>query len=141
MAWAFNRGMFDAVSGNVWGTIDARVGLLVDGFTPNRDADFVSDIVANEIATTNYARQVLTGEVITLDDANDRVLLDADNAVFPSLGPASGGPTVGSAFVYRNTGADGTSPLWMWMDATPTDVNGSDFTYQWAAVGLAVLTS
>ncbi len=141
MPFVYNRGMFDSVSGNVWGTIDARVLLVGTGYAPNRDHDFVTDVSANEISTTNYARQTLTGEVITLDDANDRVLLDADDALWTALGPASGGPAVLAAIVFRNTGADATSPIWFYMNGTTTDVNGSNFTYQWASTGLAVLTS
>lgn len=141
MPFVYNRGMFDSVSGNVWGTADMRCLLVGTGYTPNRDHDFVTDVSAQEISTTNYVRQTLAGEVITLDDANDRVLLDADDALWTALGPASGGPSVLAAIVFRNTGADATSPLWDYMNGTTTDVNGSNFTYQWAATGLAVLTS
>jgi hypothetical protein len=141
MPFVYNRGMFDSPSGNVWGTADMRVLLVGTGYTPNRDHDFVADVVANELSTTNYARQALTGEVITLDDTNDRVLMDADDVTWTALGPASGGPSVLAAIVYRNTGADGTSPLWFYMNGTTTTVNGSNFTYQWASTGLALLSS
>lgn len=141
MPFVYNRGMFDSGSGNIWGTMDARCGLLATTYTPNRDQDFVSDLVADELVTTGYARVTLTGEVLTLDDANDRVLNDADDALFPTLGPASGGPSVLAAFVFRNTGADATSPLWFYMNGTTTAVNGSNFTYQWAATGLVIQTS
>ncbi len=141
MPFVYNRGMFESVSGQVWGTIDARCLLVGTGYTPNRDHDFIADLGANEISTTGYARQTLTGEVITLDDANDRVLLDADDAVYPSLGPASGGPSVLAAIPFRHTGVDATAPLWFYMNGATTTVNGSNFTYQWAATGLAILTS
>jgi hypothetical protein len=137
----YNRGMFDSVSGNIWGTMAAEIALVGTGYVLNRDHDFVSDFVANEIATTNYAREVLTGEVITLDDTNDRVLLDADDVVWTALGPASGGPVVAAGITFRSTGVDGTSPLWIFSDGADTQVNGGDFTYAWPATGLAVLTS
>lgn len=141
MPFVYNRGMFDSGSGNIWGTMDARALLVGTGYVPNRDHDFVADVVASEISTSGYARQTLTGEVLTLDDTNDRVLNDADDAVWTSLGPSSGGPSVLAAIVYRNTGADATSPLWFYMDGTTTTVNGSNFTYQWASTGLAIQTS
>lgn len=141
MPFVYNRGMFDSVSGQVWGTIDSRVLLVGTGYTPNRDHDFVADVSASEIATTNYVRLALTGEVTTLDDANDRVLMDADDALWTALGPATGGPAVLAAIVFRQTGSDATAPIWFYMNGATTTVNGSNFTYQWASTGLAVLTS
>lgn len=133
--------MFDPLSGNVWGTADMRILLVGTGYALNRDHDFVSDVVAQEISTTNYARQALTGEVITLDDTNDRVLLDADDVLWTALGPATSGPVVAAGVIYRNTGADGTSPLWTFSDGTDTQVNGGNFTYQWPTTGVTVCTS
>ena len=141
MPFTYNRGMFDGANGQAWGVVDTRILLVGTGYTPNRDHDFVSDVVANEISTTNYARQALANETLTLDDPNDRVLEDADDVVWTALGPPSGGPSVLAAIIYRNTGADGTSPLWDYMNGTTTTVNGSNFTYQWAATGICVLTS
>lgn len=137
----YNRGMFDSVSGNVWGTADMRIMLVGTGYTVNRDDDFVVTPAANEISTTNYTRQVLTGEVITLDDTNDRVLLDADDVVWTALGPATGGPVVSAGITFRQTGSDATAPLWIYSDGADTQVNGGNFTYAWPATGLVILTS
>jgi hypothetical protein len=137
----YNRGMFDSGSGNVWGTMDSRILLVGTGYTVNRDHDFVADVVANEISTTNYSRITMTGEVLTLDDTNDRVLNDADDVVWTALGPATGGPVVAAGIVFRQTGSDATAPLWFFMDGADTQVNGGNLTYQWAATGLAVQTS
>jgi len=137
----YNRGMFDSVSGNVWGVMAAEIALVGTGYVVDRDDDFVTDFVGDEIATTNYAREVMTGEVITLDDTNDRVLLDADDVVWTALGPAAGGPVVSAGIIFRNTGADATSPLWVYADGADTQVNGGDFTYAWPATGVVILTS
>lgn len=142
MPFVWNRGMFDAISGNVWGVADMRAMLFAFPTTPDRDADFVSDVAASELVTTNYARVAIAGEVIILDDANDRVLLDCNDVTFPNLGPTSGGPSAQAMGAFRSTGVDATSPLWIYSDfATPQVVNGSDFTVEPPSTGLAILTS
>jgi len=141
MAFVYTRGISDSNSGNSWSAMAAQIMLMGTGYVADRDQDFVSDIVANEIATTNYARQSLANKVVTIDDVNNRVLLDADDVTWIALGPGAGGPVVSSGVVFRNTGVAATSPLWFYMDGAATQVNGGNFTYQWAATGLVIETS
>lgn len=141
MTW-YNRGIFEIVNQTTNLDTGAILLLLLSSAASfNRDDDFVSTISANEISTTGYARATLANTVIALDDTNDRVTFDADDVTFTGLGPPSGGPIVGFAVVYRNTGADGTSPLLINYDLTDTQTNGSNFTIQWNAVGLSTFTS
>ena len=139
----FNRGIQVLSDGDsTWsGGGDIEIMLMGTAYSFNRDSDFVSDISANEISTTNYARQNVSGRTITTDDTNDRVVYDASDNLFANLGPASGGPTVGSCVHERNTGADGTSPLINHLDFTDTVVNGGNFTVQYASTGCILGTS
>lgn len=138
----FNRGMFEIINQTTNFDTGAIVMMLMtSAYSFNPDSNFVSDIVANELSTTNYARQTLANTTITEDDTNDRVVLDADDVTINNLGPASGGPTVGGAIIERNTGADASSPLLSFNDFTDTQVNGGNFTVQWASGGLITATS
>lgn len=141
MTW-YNRGIFEVVNQTTnLDTGPIQLLLLNSAAVFNRDDDFVSTIAANEIATTGYTRQTLANTTITLDDTNDRVTYDADDVTWAALGPAVGGPVVGFAVVFRNTGADGTSPLLINYDLVDTQTNGSAFTIQWNAIGLSTFTS
>lgn len=141
MTW-YNRGIFEIIAQTTNLDTGAILILLLSSTASfNRDDDFVSGIVANEISTTGYSRQTLANTTIALDDTNDRVTFDADNVAYTALGPSSGGPIIGFAVVYRNTGADASSPLLINYDLVDTQTNGSDLTIQWNAVGLSTFTS
>lgn len=138
----YNKGMFEITNQSTdWDTGDIRVLLVDDTYVFDPDHNFVSDVVGEEISTTNYVRKVLQNTTVTEDDAGDEVILDADNETWTALGPPAGGPTVGGAVIYRNTGADGTSPLISFGDLTDTVVNGGDFTVNWPAAGIIVQSS
>lgn len=82
----------------------------------NPDHDFVADLFSNgavEITSAGYARQTLGTKVITLDDANDRSVLDFDDVDFGSL-PA--GQTVAAVGFYEFITNDAASPLMYFID-------------------------
>lgn len=138
----YNRGMYEVINQTTnWDTSDIEVLLVVSTYAFDPDSNFVSDIVADEISTTNYARQDLANTTITEDDAADSVILDADDNVWAALGPPAAGPVVGGAVEFRNTGNDATSPLINFSDFTDTQVNGGNFTVAWATAGIIVATS
>jgi hypothetical protein len=138
----FNRGMYEMINQTTnFDTGSIIMMLMTSAYSFDPDSDFVSDISANELSTTNYARQTLANTTITLDDTNDRVVLDADDVTINNLGPSSGGPTVGGAITERSTGVDSTSPLICFSDFTDTVVNGGNFTVQWSVNGLITATS
>jgi hypothetical protein len=125
---------------------DLRALLVKSSYTFNKDHLTVDDGSANdpashEIAVAGYARQALASKVVTRDDANDFAYLDADDAVFTGL---AAGETIGGAVLYRNSGADGTSPLIAFYDLVDTPTNGGNVTIQWntpANGGVLKLTS
>jgi hypothetical protein len=138
----YNHGMFEVINQTTnWATADIRILLVDSAYVFDPDDNFVSDVSASEISTTNYVRQVLDNATITEDDAGDSVVLDGDDEVWTALGPPTGGPTIGGAVLYRNTGADGTSPVITFGDLTDTIVNGGDITVVWPTAGIVVTTS
>jgi len=138
----YNRGMFEVINQTTnFDTADIEVLLLLSSYSLNVDSNFVSDVTASEVSTTNYVRKDLANTTITESDATDSVILDADDVVWTALGPSSGGPVIGGAAIYRNTAVDSTSPLINFSDFTDTQVNGGNFTVAWNASGIIVTTS
>lgn len=121
---------------------DLRTLLLDDAgtYVADPDHDSLTDLAlgSNELSTTNYSGGAGSADHhdhasvgYTHDTANDRVELDADDAVFSSLGPASGGPDVQAAVMYirvDGTAANDTPLLYLDTGGFPKTVNGEDFT-------------
>lgn len=105
--------------------------LVNSAYAHNPDQNFVSDIVANEVA--GATRQTLGAKTITEDDANDRAVFDGGDVTFTAV---PGGATVGGAVVFKDTGADATSQLISFGDTADTATNGSDIIITWAATGI-----
>jgi hypothetical protein len=85
--------------------------------------EFVGDLAGGGIIARSGA---LAGKTVTTGtfDANDVTLT------------AVSGATVDAVIVYKDTGADGTSPLLVWFDVTPFAPNGGDVTVVFNASGL-----
>ncbi len=99
--------------------------MLVDAVTTvyNSAHEFVSDLAGGGIVARSaaLASPTLTAGVF---DAADKLLT------------AVSGSTVQALIVYKDTGADATSPLISWMDVTPYGPTGGDITVVWNASGL-----
>lgn len=85
--------------------------------------EFVGDLTAGGIVARSgaLAGKSVTGGVL---DANDVTLT------------AVTGAAVDAVVLYKDTGADGTSPLVAWWDVSSLTPNGSDITIVWNASGL-----
>lgn len=136
-----------------------KVALITDAvYVPDKDHDVMDDggaASANpgdptcELSTTNYVqgfagagRKTLT-VTVSLDDTNDRAEANVAAAtVWTALGPASAGPTIAGAVVYRHLTSDAASNLIAWFDdgGFPITVNSGDFTITWHADGLLQIT-
>ena len=96
--------------------------LLTSAYVPNVDSDFVSDIVANEASGAGYARQNVTGQAVSIDDALDRVDHNANN---PTFGPMT------SAFqylvLYRFGTVDADSALHSYYDLGAQSVTTASY--------------
>lgn len=142
MADVYNRGKLTLIDGTLgatgWttGGADIGVALVEAGYVYDPDHNFVSDLT-NELAGGGYARVTgLGGRTFTEDDANDRVVLDADDATFSALGAAAGTPT--QAIVFNNAPALDTAKELLARVAltAPPLPNGGDYTIQWDATGV-----
>jgi hypothetical protein len=123
--FVYNRGLYKLATGANLGSLDLRVLLLKSTHAPNRDHNFVADIVADEISVAGYARQALAAETVTEDDAVDFAYLDADDPVFSGL---AAGQTVGAMVLFIHTGNDATAELIAYYDLVDTLTNGGAIT-------------
>ena len=85
--------------------------------------EFVGDLAAGGIVARSGS---LAGKTFTAGvlDANDVTLT------------AVTGAAVDAVILYKDTGADASSPLVAWWDVTSLTPNGSDITIVWNASGL-----
>jgi hypothetical protein len=131
----YNRGIYDVVSNQCDPeTSDLKCLLLKTTGAFDRDDAYVSDISANELTAVGYARVQLTNPVLNQDDIMDAVYLDGDDPIF---GPIAAGQTIGYMVIFRDTGADATSPLLMCWKVVPTDTDGGEFTFEFSASGIS----
>lgn len=84
-----------------------RVMLMQAAHNPNQDDATVSAISTEEASGGTYSRLTLSNAAVTVDDANNRVVVDGDDLTFSS--PTSGQDLIG-AEVYIRVGADDTTP-------------------------------
>lgn len=130
----YNKGAYLALTASLnFGSDTIKALLVQSSYTPNKDHNFVSDIVASEISVSGYSRQTLATKTVTEDDTNDRVVFDADN---PSFGSLAAGQTIGGVVIFKDTGSDATSPLLFFNDTADTATNGNTVTFQIDAGGL-----
>lgn len=96
----------------------------------------------------SYARTVVTGMAVTVDNSGDRAQLDAtNNTTVSSVGADAGGQTCTGVLLYidyagsTTDSGDGTAiPIAFFDLATAFHGNGSDVTFVWDSVGLITLT-
>lgn len=110
-----------------------KVALVQSGYTPNIDSHDFFDDITNEVSASGYTAggAALANKAITVDAANDRAYLDADDTSW------SAGATITAryAVIYKSTGTASTSPLIGFIDfGTDRSVPSGDvFLMQWSA--------
>jgi len=129
------------------GLLDSSANYSVD---PDADA-YVGDLpTGSEPTDASYSRQTLSNVSISQDNANDRGVFDADDAVFQSLSTSN---DIEAVFVYRQAGTDDSTPaddevIAVFDDDSgdgggladlPKATNGSDFEIQFGADGILEL--
>ena len=121
------------------GTIDLDTDnidvLLLDdtgAAAASKDHDLLTDLTANELSATNYARKDAT-VTLQANDTDDRVDVAIADMTWTELGGASN-DTVGGAVVFYNSGADAGSIPIAFLDVTDTPTNGSDVTLDFTAL-------
>lgn len=135
----FNQAKVDVLNGTH--QLDAggqtyKVMLLKSSYTFDLTDVYVSDLSADEVSVTSYARQTLTGRALALDSGNNRAKFTANSPSFGSLGT---GQTAGGAVIFRDLGTgDGTAKVVIWIPFSPTIVLGGTLDLNWNTLGIQV---
>lgn len=122
---------------------DTLKQILVSGHVVDIDLDQVlADVVADEYATgLGYTAggETILNQVVTQNNAADRGEFDADDNVWTALGPLS--PAQPShTIMYNDTPVSPLNPLIASWELGTTPTNGGDYTLQWGANGIILLT-
>ena len=114
---------------------------LVSGHTPDIDTHAgYSDISANEYGTGSgytVGGESLTSQATTQNNTDDRGEFDAADLTWTSLGALSPA-TPSHAIMYDDTHASDLLIAYWVLGTTAT--NGGDYTLQWGASGIILLT-
>lgn len=115
--------------------------ILVSGHTPDIDAHTqLTDVSGDEYgAGSGYTvgGETLAGQAVTQDNANDRGVFDGTDQTWSSLGALSPA-TPSHAIMYDDTHA--SDLLIAYWELGTTATNGGDYTLQWGATGIILLT-
>ena len=143
----YNRGRYLLGGGGVlWGTTDLRVLLLItddDQALPSaawdKTLNTVSELLAvsnvSEAAGAGYSRKTLAGMVVSEDDGNNRVILDADDVSWSGLDVG----TVQAAVVFKYNADDASAELLSLHDTGfPKVTGGVELVLQWPVTGVLV---
>jgi hypothetical protein len=120
-------------------TDTVKVMLVTASYVPDQDAHTKRSDVTNEITGTGYTAggQTLSGKTVTADNTNNRGVFDANDVTW------SGATfTARGAVLYKSRGgAASADELICYLDfGTDKSVSGGDFTIQWGANGILLLT-
>lgn len=138
--WTTTKGRFDILNRYLSGAGGAADLVLILVDTPpasqatTEDLNFVSEVVADELAGTGYTRISLANEAATENDTTNLGAIDADDPSAQTLAADNG--TIAGAWLARNTGSDATSPLIVFLDSTDLVTNGGNVQPQVNAAGL-----
>lgn len=104
--------------------------LMVDTHDFTQDPTYVAAIAGDEIAATNYTRQLANTSSLT-PQTDGRVVATIDPTAFGNVG---GGldATIGGCYLFADTGNDATAPVLMCVEfETPQTTDGTPLVIQW----------
>lgn len=117
--------------------------ILVTGYTPNIDTHTVyADVSSTEYGSgSGYTAggSTISGQDVTQDNTNDRGVFDATDLTYSSLGPLSPA-TPSHTIMYDDTPSSPADPLIAEWELGTTATNGGNYTLQWGANGIVLLT-
>jgi hypothetical protein len=143
MSFLFNATKRDFANGvHDWDAVGQtfKVLLLAPGYTPDKDHQYVSDLVAHELSGPGYVggfggsgRKAIVNRTVVSDPVNDRAELDGDDASWPSLNAGA----VAGAVIFRERTSDADSELIAIVDSGfPITSDGSDLSLVWNVEGI-----
>lgn len=117
--------------------------ILLTGHTVDIDLDTVyADISADEYGSgSGYTAGggAISGQDTTQDNTNNRGVFDATDLTFSSLGPLTPA-TPSHTAQYDDTPSSPADPLIAIWELGTTATNGGNYTLQWGASGIILLT-
>lgn len=124
-------------------TADTLKVTLHTGYTPNIDSHQVwADVSATEYSTASgytAGGKTLASVTVTQDDTNNRMVLDAADVTWTSLGALSPA-TPSHAIIWNDTPTSPADPLIAYIEIGTTATNGGDWALTFHATGIATLT-
>lgn len=144
----YTTGIKELLDGTISFASDTiKLMLIANDKTYTYDADHTyvdmggeNDPVDCELDVTGYApgfagagRATLASKTITVDNANNRVVIDAAD---PAAWTLASGKTVVAAIIYKHVTSDEASRLIAYVDFADTATNGGTFTLQFNAAGI-----
>jgi len=134
------EGVFNLATGG-----DALYLTLHTSYTPNIDThDVWSDVSATEYGSgSGYtagedASNLLASQDVTEDTTNDRGVFDGTDHTYSSLGPLT--PAAPGHTIMHANLATPVDPLILYWELGTTATNGGDYTLQFGANGIMLLT-
>ena len=132
------EGVFNLATGE-----DAIHITLHTAYTPDIDSHTVwADVSGTEYSTADgytAGGKTLASQDVTQDDTNDRGVFDGDDVTWTSLGPLTPA-TPSHAIMWDDTPVSPADPLIAYWELGTTTTNGGDYTLQWHADGILLLT-
>lgn len=109
--------------------------ILVAGHVANEEDEVLTDVSGDEETGTGYTAggEVLANQSVSQESGNDRAVFDGDDVTWTGLDVG----TPSHAIMYDNTHA--SDYLIAYWEVT-TASNGGDYTLQWNASGIILLT-
>ena len=119
-----------------WDSDTIKVMLVSSSYTPNQDThDYLDDVSTYEVTGTGYTAggQALASKTVTLDAANNVLVLDAADVTW-----ASSTITARYAVVYDDSPATAaTKPLIGYIDlVSDQSSNNGNFVIEWDSTGI-----
>ena len=114
-----------------------KVALFSASFTPNKDTQSSYTALTNEVSGSGYTAggKVVSNVVVSVDNATDTALIDADNVTWDSLGQLS--PQPAWAVLYNDSHTTkGIVACWEVTTAT----NGGNWELQFSSDPAAMFT-
>lgn len=118
---------------------------LHTGYTPDIDAHQVwgdTGVSSTEYPTASgytAGGKTLGSQAVAQDNSNDRASFDGADVTWTSLGPLSPA-TPSHVIMWDDTPTSPADPLIAYWELGTTATNGGDYTLQWGANGILLLT-
>ena len=107
---------------------DVRIALVRNTYIPSAGHQYVSEVATHEVSGTGYVRQPLMERTVVVDNATNRVYLNANPATWGGINAG----TISGALVYLHLGAnDAANPLIAFLDLPDIVTDGTDLSLSW----------